>query len=64
MCVVTSLFISSRATGTGILVNSALTSKKTVVSSGLMVFPLRFSSKSFAFFKKEVFARGILRVTR
>ena len=35
------LFITSSATGTGILVNSALTSKETSVSSDLMIFPLR-----------------------
>ena len=39
--VVTFLFITSSATGTGMLVNSALTSKETMVSSETILFPLR-----------------------
>ena len=44
MCVVIFLFITSRATGTGMLVNSALMSVEIMVSSKLMVFPLRLSA--------------------
>ena len=35
------LFIASSATGTGMLVNSALISKEIMVSSEVMLFPLR-----------------------
>ena len=44
MCVVSFLFITSRATSTGMVVNTTLTSKKTMVSSGVMVFPLKLSA--------------------
>ena len=39
MFVVSFLLITSRSTGTGMLEISALTSKETMVSSELMVFP-------------------------
>ena len=45
MCVMIFPFITSRATGTGMVANSALTSNETMVSSGLMVFPLRLSAR-------------------
>ena len=38
MCAVSFLFITSSATGTRLLVNSALTSKETMVSSEMMHF--------------------------
>ena len=55
MFVVSFLFIPSRATVTGVLVNSALTSKETMVSSGLMVFPLRLSASPLLPLTKEKF---------
>ena len=55
MCVVIFLFITSRATSTGMLVSSALTSKETVVSSELMVFPLRLSVSPLLSLTKEKF---------
>ena len=48
------LFITSRAIGTGMLVNRALTSKK-LVSSGLMLFPLRLSGNPLLSLTKEKF---------
>ena len=55
MCVVIFLFITLRATGTGMLVNSALTSKEIMVSSELMVFPLRLSASPLLSLTKETF---------
>ena len=50
------LFNTSRATGFGMLVHSALTSKETVVSSELMIFSFEALSYFFAIFNKgEVF---------
>ena len=55
MCVVSFLFITSRDTGTGMLLNSALTSKETVVSSGLIIFPWRHSASPSLPLTKEKF---------
>ena len=47
------LLMTFRATGTGILVNKALTSKETKASSVLILFPLRLSANPFLSFTKE-----------
>ena len=55
MCSVNLLLMTSRATGTGMLVNKTLTSKETNVSSVLMFFPLRLSASPLLSFTKEKF---------
>ena len=61
MYVVTFLFITLRATGTGMLVNSALTSKEIMVSLELMAFPSRFSaSPLLSLTKKKFLLEGLL----
>ena len=55
MWAVSFLFITSRATGTGMLVNSPLISKETSVSSGLMLFPFRLSANPLLSLAKEQF---------
>ena len=44
-----------QATGTGMLVNSALTSKEAMVSSELMFFPLRLSANPLLSLTEEKF---------
>ena len=55
MCIVTFLFITSRAPDTGMLVNSALTSNETMVSSGFMAFPFLHSDSPLLSLTKEKF---------
>ena len=55
MCSVNFLLMTSRATGTGMLVNKALTSKESNVSSVLMPFPLRMSASPLLSLTKEKF---------
>ena len=53
MCVINFLFITSSATSTGMLVNSALTSKEIMVSSEMMLFPLRLLANPLLSLTKE-----------
>ena len=55
MCAVNFLFITSSATGTGKLVNSGLTSKETMVSSEMMLLPLRLLANPLLSLTKEKF---------
>ena len=55
MWAVSFLLITSMATGTRMLVNSAITSKETCVSSGLMLFPLKLSANPLLSLTKERF---------
>ena len=55
MWAVNFLFITSRATGTGIVVHSGLTSKETSVSSELIPFPLRLSANPLLSLTKDIF---------
>ena len=55
MWAVNFLFITSSATGTGILVNNAITSKETSVSADLMIIPLRLSANPLLSLTKETF---------
>ena len=54
-CDLSFLFITSRDTGTGMLINRALTSKEIMVSSELMFFPLRLAANLWLSLIKEMF---------
>ena len=47
--------MTSRATGTGMLVKKVFTPKETTVSSELILFPLRLSANPLLSFTKEKF---------